>query len=231
MDHAAAQAADPLQRERHVGHGEIRQRCRVSRPGAARVDPDRGPCAACLTPGALPLDARLETVIEQPFPKAARPLGVIRRGTRSATTARRAPTKATARSSRISACPHPARPHPRALRLPGIAVLVIPSSAASSGAGPAGPAGPARSQQAESWRPAQLVPVGAASPAGCRAGMAYVPPAACGSIVSASELPPTCTRRGLAVSATGIVSVSTPCSQLARMFSVSSVSPRKICRV
>jgi hypothetical protein len=76
MDHAAAQPADPLQRERHVGHGEIRQRCRVSRPGAARVDPDRGPLTAGLTAGALPLEALLEAVVEQPFPEAARPLGV-----------------------------------------------------------------------------------------------------------------------------------------------------------
>src|SRR5918992_1382049 len=77
VDHAAAQPTDPLQRERHVGHREIRQRCRVSRPGAARVDPDRGPLTAGLTPGALPLEALLEAVVEQPFPEAARPLGVI----------------------------------------------------------------------------------------------------------------------------------------------------------
>jgi hypothetical protein len=78
MDHAAAQRAYPLERERHVGHGEIRQRCRVARPGAARMDPDRGPRAARLTPGALALEALLEAVIEQLFPEAARPLGVIR---------------------------------------------------------------------------------------------------------------------------------------------------------
>ena len=66
--------------------------------------------------------------------------------------------------------------------------------------------------------------------AGAR-GSPYVPPAVCGSIVWASALPPTCTRRGLAVSATGIVSVSTPCSQLACRCSESSVSPRKIWRV
>ncbi len=78
MDHAAAQPANALQRERHVGHGEVRQRCRVSRPGAPRVDPDRGPAAAGLTPGALPPDALLEAVVEQRFPEAARPLGVIR---------------------------------------------------------------------------------------------------------------------------------------------------------
>jgi len=67
-------------------------------------------------------------------------------------------------------------------------------------------------------------------PAGARA-WPYVPAAVCGSIVWASALPPTCTRRGLAVAATGIVSVSTPCSQLACRCSESSVSPRKIWRV
>jgi hypothetical protein len=61
----------------------------------------------------------------------------------------------------------------------------------------------------------QRSPVGAASSAvetGCPAGMASAPPAASGWIVWASWPPPTCTRRGLAASATGIVSVSTPCS-------------------
>ena len=76
-----------------------------------------------------------------------------------------------------------------------------------------------------------LLAVGAGSPAGCRAGPAGAPPAVCGSIVWASGLPLTCTRRGLAVSATGIISVSTPCSQPACSFSESSVSPRKIWRV
>jgi hypothetical protein len=77
MDHTAAQPAHPLQRERHVGDGEIRQRCRVSRPAAARVDTDSGPRAAGLMPGALPLDALLEAAVEQLFPEAARPLGLI----------------------------------------------------------------------------------------------------------------------------------------------------------
>jgi hypothetical protein len=61
----------------------------------------------------------------------------------------------------------------------------------------------------------QLSPVGAASSAvenGSPAGMASAPPAVSGSIVWASWPPPICTRRGLAASATGIVSVSTPCS-------------------
>ena len=65
------------------------------------------------------------------------------------------------------------------------------------------------------WAVAQRSPVGAASSAvetGCPAGMASAPPAVGGSIVWASWPPPTCTRRGLAASATGIVSVSTPCS-------------------
>jgi hypothetical protein len=65
------------------------------------------------------------------------------------------------------------------------------------------------------WAVAQLSPVGAAFSAvetGCPAGMAAAPPAVSGSIVWASWRPPTCTRRGLAASATGIVSVSTPCS-------------------
>jgi hypothetical protein len=66
------------------------------------------------------------------MPEAPSPL----RPTRSATTAGRARTKATAPSSRLSACPHPARPHPRLWD----AVLVIPISAVSSCAGPAGPA-------------------------------------------------------------------------------------------
>jgi hypothetical protein len=62
---------------------------------------------------------------------------------------------------------------------------------------------------------AHLSPVGAASSAvgaGCPAGMAWAPPAVGGSIVWASWPPPICTRRGLAAWATGIVSVSTPCS-------------------
>jgi hypothetical protein len=61
----------------------------------------------------------------------------------------------------------------------------------------------------------QLSPVGGACPAveaGCPAGMASAPAAVIGSIVWASWPPPICTRRGLAASATGIVSVSTPCS-------------------
>jgi hypothetical protein len=61
----------------------------------------------------------------------------------------------------------------------------------------------------------QLSPGGAASSAvetGFPAGMASAPPAVSGSIVWASWPPPICTRRGLAASATGIVSVSTPCS-------------------
>ena len=78
MDHAAAEPPDSLQGERHVGHGEIRQRCRISRPAAARVDPDRGPLTAGLTPRSLPLDALIEALVEQPFPKATRPLRVIR---------------------------------------------------------------------------------------------------------------------------------------------------------
>ena len=74
-------------------------------------------------------------------------------------------------------------------------------------------AGPRRTGAA--WAVVQLSPVGAASSAvetGCPAGMASAPPAAGGWIVWASWPPPTCTRRGLAASATGIVSVSTPCS-------------------
>ena len=78
MDDPAAQLADALQRERHVSHGEIRQRCRVSRSAAAGVDSDRWPLTAGLTAGALALDALLEAVVEQPFPKTARPLRVIR---------------------------------------------------------------------------------------------------------------------------------------------------------
>jgi len=65
------------------------------------------------------------------------------------------------------------------------------------------------------WAVAQLSPVGAASSAvetGCPAGIAPAPPAVSASIVWTSRRPPTCTRRGLAASATGIVSVSTPCS-------------------
>jgi hypothetical protein len=86
--------------------------CRVSRPGAARVDPDRGLSAAGLTPGTLPLDALLEVVLEQPFPKAARPLGVIRGELDQRQPRVGHPSKGTARSSTISACPHPARPDP-----------------------------------------------------------------------------------------------------------------------
>jgi hypothetical protein len=65
------------------------------------------------------------------------------------------------------------------------------------------------------WAVVQLSPVGGAClavEAGCAAGMASAPPAVSGSIVWASWPPPICTRRGLAASATGIVSVSTPCS-------------------
>jgi hypothetical protein len=65
------------------------------------------------------------------------------------------------------------------------------------------------------WAVAQSSPVGAVSSAveaGCPAGMTSAPPAVGGLIVWASWPPLTCTRRGLAASATGIVSVSTPCS-------------------
>ncbi len=75
--------------------------------------------------------------------------------------------------------------------------------------------GPGARPAGAAWAVAQRSPVGAASSAvetGCPAGMASAPPVVCGSIVWASWPPPTCTRRGLAASATGIVSVSTPCS-------------------
>jgi hypothetical protein len=65
------------------------------------------------------------------------------------------------------------------------------------------------------WAVAQLSPVVAAPSVvepGCPAGRGSAPPAVSGSIVWASFPPPICTRRGLAASATGIVSVSTPCS-------------------
>jgi hypothetical protein len=61
----------------------------------------------------------------------------------------------------------------------------------------------------------QRSPVGGACPpveVCCPRGMASGPPVVSGSIVWASWPPPICTRRGLAASATGIVSVSTPCS-------------------
>jgi hypothetical protein len=127
MDHAAAQRTDPLQQERHVGHREIRQRCRISGPAAARVDPDRGPLTAGLTPGALPLDALLEAVVEQPFPKTARPLGVIHRELDQRQPRARHAPKATAPSSRVSDV-HTRHGRTRAAppNGPGMAVLVIP---------------------------------------------------------------------------------------------------------
>jgi hypothetical protein len=45
MDHAAAQPADPLQRERHVGHGEY---------GSDAVSPGPGPRAWIPTAGPSP---------------------------------------------------------------------------------------------------------------------------------------------------------------------------------
>src|SRR5262249_28281178 len=45
---------------------------------AALVDPDRGAPVVGLTPGALALDALVERVVQQPFPKTARPFGVVR---------------------------------------------------------------------------------------------------------------------------------------------------------
>jgi hypothetical protein len=76
------------------------------------------------------------------------------------------------------------------------------------------------------WAVAQLSPVGAACSAvgsGCAAGIASAPAAVSGLIVWASWPPPTCIRRGLAASATGIVSVSTPCSWV---FAALPVRPR-----
>src|SRR5262245_8286344 len=78
MDHGAAQLTDAVDRERHVSHGEVGQRCRIAGSAAALVDPDRWSLTAGLTPGPLALDALVEAVVEQPFPETARPLGVIR---------------------------------------------------------------------------------------------------------------------------------------------------------
>ena len=93
MDHAAAQPADPLQRAGHVGHGEVRRRCRVARPGAPargsrsparrRGFDARGPAA-----GRAPRDGR-----QAALPRSGAPARGHPRGTRSATTSRRAPAQ------------------------------------------------------------------------------------------------------------------------------------------
>jgi hypothetical protein len=93
--------------------------------------------------------------------------------------------------------------------------IVIEMSRRRRAATSRGPLGGVPGRTGAAWAVAQRSPVGRASSAvetGWPAGMASAPPVVCGSIVWAPWPPPICTRRGLAASATAIVSVSTPCS-------------------
>ncbi|MEA2277738.1 MAG: phosphoserine phosphatase RsbU/P [Solirubrobacteraceae bacterium] len=79
MHDAAAEVAHAVQRGRHVGHGEVRQRCGVPGAAPACVDADRRRRAAGLAPAALVLGAIVQRLLEQALPEPPRPLGVVGR--------------------------------------------------------------------------------------------------------------------------------------------------------
>src|SRR5262249_47101795 len=61
------------------GHGEVRQRDAIARPGPARVDPELGPVGVRLDAGALAGAARLQRNAEHALPEALRAPGVVGR--------------------------------------------------------------------------------------------------------------------------------------------------------
>jgi hypothetical protein len=79
MNDASAKRRDALERRGKIAHPEIRQRERVSWSPTTAVHADDGALLARLQTLAFALDARLEPGLEEPRPKAARTIEVVRR--------------------------------------------------------------------------------------------------------------------------------------------------------